>query len=111
CALKLARARLRRLEPAIRNPYPEWLDEAYYVVHLSQAKADDGSLLTGPELIARYGRELTQVIRSETQPLAASEQREVLASSISYYSSDLLLVGWLAAIVYDTAEGAVPLRI
>jgi hypothetical protein len=109
CGLKLARAHLARLEPAIRKPYPEWLDEAYYVVHLREARDDEGALLTGPDLIARYGREMTQVIRGETQPLSATEQREVLAPSISYYSSDLLLVGWLAAIVYDTVEGAAPL--
>jgi len=32
----------------------------------------------------------------------------VLASSLSYYPSDLLVVGWLAAIVYDNPEGAQP---
>lgn len=106
---KLVADHLKRFEPAVRNPYTTWLDEAYYVIHLREARDDDGALLTGPELIARRGREMTQVIRAEAQPLSAGEQREVLASSISYYSSDLLLVGWLAAIVYDTAEGAAPL--
>jgi hypothetical protein len=109
CGLKLVRDRLARLEPAIRKPYPDWLDEAYYVVHLREVRDDHGGLLSAPELIARYGRELTQVVRGESQPLSESEQKEVLASSISYYSSDLLLVGWLAAIVYETVEGAVPL--
>src|SRR5438034_10028106 len=28
------RDRVARLQPALRKPYPEWLDEAYYVVHL-----------------------------------------------------------------------------
>ena len=49
------------------------------------------------------------MIRGETQPLPDSEQKEVLASSLSYYPSDLLVVGWLAAVVYDTPEGAAPL--
>jgi hypothetical protein len=109
CGLKLVRDHLARLQPAIRKPYAEWLDEAYYVVHLREARDADGEPLTGPRLIAHYGRELTQVVRGEPQPLSESEQKEVLASSISYYSSDLLLVGWLAAIVYDTDEGAAPL--
>jgi hypothetical protein len=107
--LNLLRERLKRFEPAIRKPYADLLDEAYYVVHLSEVREDDGALLTGSELIARYARELTQIIRSETQPLSPGEQREVLAASISYYSSDLLLAGWLAAIVYDTPDGAAPL--
>ena len=33
----------------------------------------------------------------------------MLASSLSYYPSDLLVVGWLAALVYDNPEGAAPL--
>ena len=109
CGLRLMRDHIARLQPAIRKPYPEWLDEAYYVVHLSEARGLDGAPLTAPQLIAHYGREITQVVRGETQPLSEGEQREVLASSISYYSSDMLLVGWLAAVVYDTAEGASPL--
>jgi hypothetical protein len=32
----------------------------------------------------------------------------VLASSLSYYPHDLLVVGWLAALVYDSPEGAAP---
>ncbi len=39
--------------------------------------------------------------------LADSECREALQSSISYYPSDLLVVGWIAAFVYDTPQGAV----
>jgi hypothetical protein len=109
CGLRLLRDHLARLQPAIRKPYREWLDEAYYIVHLREVRDGSGPPLTGPELIAQYGCEMTQVIRGEAQPLSEGEQKEVLASSISYYSSDLLLVGWLAAIVYDTDEGAAPL--
>ena len=31
---KTVRDRLTSLEPALRKPYAEWLDEAYYVIHL-----------------------------------------------------------------------------
>jgi len=48
-------------------------------------------------------------MRGETPPLSEGEEREVLSSSLSYYPTDLLVVGWLAAIVYDTPEGAAPL--
>jgi len=67
-----------------------------------------GKVLTGPQLIAEHGREIGQVIRGETMALAEGEQREVLSSSMSYYPTDLLVVGWLAAIVYDTPQGAEP---
>jgi len=108
-ALKRVRDRVSRLAPALRKPYAQWLDEAYYVVHLRTVSDGGGAPLTGSSLIAQYGREISLVIRGETQTLSESEQREVLASSLSYYPTDLLVVGWLAAIVYDTPEGAAPL--
>ncbi|HJZ97036.1 MAG TPA: hypothetical protein VKE70_11070 [Candidatus Solibacter sp.] len=108
-AAQNVRERIERLRPALRKPYPEWLDEAYYVVHLREVRGEDGAPLTASELIAQHGREIGQVIRGETLALSEGEQREVLASSLSYYPSDLLVVGWLAALVYDTAEGAVPI--
>jgi hypothetical protein len=106
---KTVRDRLARLRSALRKPYTEWLDEAYYVIHLREVSEKPGAPLTGSQLIAQYGREISQVIRGETQALSEGEQKEVLASSLSYYPTDLLVVGWLAAIVYETPEGSVPL--
>jgi hypothetical protein len=107
--LRMVRERLGRLRPALCKPYADWLDEAYYVVHLREVRSESGAALSASQLIAERAREISQVIRGETQPLAAGEQNEVLASSLSYYPSDLLVVGWLAALVYDTPEGAEPL--
>jgi hypothetical protein len=107
--LKHVRDRLARLQSVLRKPYAEWVDEVYYVVHLREVGEENGTRLTGSQLIARYGREISQVIRGEAQPLSESEQKEVLAGSLSYYPIDLVVVGWLAAIVYDTPEGAAPL--
>ncbi len=107
-ALKTVRDHLERLKSALQKPYAEWVDEAYYVVHLREIRDSGGSTLTAPELIARHGREISQVIRGETQALSEGEQKEILSSSMSYYPTDLLVVGWLAAFVYDTPEGAAP---
>jgi len=106
---KTVRDRLARLHPALRKPYAEWLDEVYYVIHLREVGEMPGTPLTGSQLIAEFGREISQVIRGETQALSEGEQKEVLASSLSYYPTDLVVVGWLAAMVYDTPEGAAPL--
>ena len=38
--------------------------------------------------------------------LSEEERREVLSSRISYYPSDLAVIGWNAAFLYDTAAGA-----
>jgi hypothetical protein len=108
--LKRVRDRLHSLAPALRKPYPEWVDEAYYIVDLHDVHGPDGVRLSGQDLLARHGREISQVIRGEIQPLSEAEQKEVLASSLSYYPTDLLVVGWLAALVYDSPEGAAPLN-
>lgn len=105
----IVRNRLDRLRPALRKPYTEWLDEAYYVIHLRGVYEETGLPPAGSQLISQYGCEISQVIRGESQALSEGEQREVLASSLSYYPADLMVVGWLAAIVYDTHEGAAPL--
>jgi len=107
--MKSVREHLARLQSAQGKPYAEWLEEAYYVVHLREVSNGTGIPLTGTQVIAQYGREIGQVIRGESQALSEGEQKEVLASSLSYYPNDLLVVGWLAAIVYDTPEGASPL--
>ena len=108
-AMKRVRDRIAGLAPALLKPYADWVDEAYYIVDLRAVYEPDGVRLTGQDLLARYGREISLVIRGETEPLSEAEQKEVLASSLSYYPSDLLVVGWLAALVYDTPEGAEPL--
>jgi hypothetical protein len=107
--LKTVREHVARLLPALRKPYPDWIDEAYYVVHLRNVCDDAEAPIPGSQLISGYGREISMVIRGETQSLSDSEQREVLATSISYYPNDLMVVGWLAALVYDTPEGAAPM--
>ena len=107
-ALKTVRDRLKQLQSVVRKPYAEWLDEAYYIVHLQDVRDPSGRVLTGPELIDHHGREIGQVIRGETLALSTGELKEVLSSSISYYPTDLLVVGWLAAVVYDTPQGAAP---
>lgn len=103
------RAAVERISAALKTPYAEWLDEAYYVVHLTEVRSASGALLDAAQLLALHGPQVAQVVRGETQPLSDSEQREILASAMSYTRTDLLVVGWLAGVVYDSAEGAAPL--
>jgi len=102
------RAAVERISKALRNPYAEWLDEAYYVVHLSEVRDASGALLDAAQLLALHGPQIAQVVRGETQQLSESEQREILSSAMSYARTDLLVVGWLAGFVYDSSEGAAP---
>ena len=107
-ALQVVRKRMSGLTEALRKPYPEWLDEVYYAVHVREVQDTGGRAPGAGELLALHGREIAQIVRGELNPLSPAEEKEVLGSSMSYYPSDLLVVGWMAALIYDTAEGAAP---
>jgi hypothetical protein len=48
------------------------------------------------------------MVRGEVTGLSAAERAEILESRMSYYDTDLLVVAWTAALIYDTPDGAVP---
>jgi hypothetical protein len=101
-ARELLRARIEVVRPALVKHYANWLAEDYYVIQVDPVN------LTAEELMRDHGNEIAQIVRGEELRLSASERQEVLASSMSYYPQDLLVVGWVAAFLYDTAEGAAP---
>jgi hypothetical protein len=108
CARKLLEEALDRTRPALRNPYEdEWITEDYYLVQLDPVLSERG-VVTAEELIAQHGAHVAQIVRGETVPLSPVECKEVLQSSMSYYASDLLVLGWVAAFVYDSRAGAGP---
>jgi len=105
---ELIQSRLERAASALVQAYPARLSEDYYIIHLRDAFDEDGQRMTAPMLLAKRSEQIAQIVRGESQPLADAERREVLQSSMSYYPSDLLVTGWVAALVYDTVEGAAP---
>jgi hypothetical protein len=107
-ALELVRRETARTSGALVKAYPEWLHEDYYIVHLRAVRDDQGRTLDARELLTRHGRQIAQLIRGERSPLSEIEERELLTSSMSYYPTDLLVAGWMAALIYDTPEGAAP---
>jgi hypothetical protein len=101
-ASRLVKKRLASLQTALRHPYPQWGSEDYYVFQLFPYKD-----LNAGTLISLYGREISQIISGETEPLSADEATEALEACASYYASDLTVVGWNAAFLYDTESAAV----
>src|SRR5207249_704502 len=59
-------------------------------------------------LISNFAGPITQIVRGESVELSAVERQEVLEQFLSYYPADLLVVGWMAAFIYDTPKGAAP---
>ena len=90
-----------RLSEAFVKTYDDWLLEDYYIIRLNP----DG--VAAKDLLADHGQQIAQVIRGESKPLSDGERDEALRYSMSYYRDDLLVVGWLAAFIYDTEPAAV----
>ena len=101
-AMALLRPRLDRAAKALVNPYSQWLSEDYYVIALR----DGGS--NAAELLSAHGHEIAQIVRGESLTLSAAEQQEVLQARLSYYPTDLLVVGWSAAFVCDSPGSIEP---
>ncbi len=99
-AVSTVRDYLKGVQAALVNPHEPWLDEDYYIIHLKNTGAQ------AVELIDRYGKEIAKIVRGELAELSPGETSEILGSRMSYYPEDLLVVGWTAAFIHDTAEGA-----
>ena len=101
-ATRLAKDCLDRVGATLTRPRDNWLSEEYHVVHVTP---DQGSAV---ELLHAHRSDIARIVRGESAELAAAEVDDVLRSGISYYPGDLLVVGWTAAFLYDTADGAIP---
>ena len=98
---------LQRTSAAIIKPREEWFQENYLVVDLHQIKDERGEPVNADGIVATYGEQIGQLLRGEQAPLSHSTNERLLQGSLSYYSSDLLVVGFSAALVYDRPEESV----
>jgi len=102
-ALRVVRQKLERAAPALVKPYTgEFLQEDYFIFHIREI---DGAP-SADELLASQRNAIAQIVRGEVATLSEGERAEILQSRISYYPSDLAVIGWNAAFIYDTNAGA-----
>jgi hypothetical protein len=102
-ASRVVRQKLERAAPALVKPYSgEWLTEDYFIFHVREI---EGSPLAD-DLLAAHRDHIARVVRGEMAQLSDGETQEILSSRISYYPSDLAVIGWNAAFIYDTPAGA-----
>ncbi|MGA9528693.1 MAG: hypothetical protein WBS24_11300 [Terriglobales bacterium] len=101
-AQKIVKQKLERALPALVKPYDEWLTEDYFVFHVRDITGNPAA----EQLLAAERGRIAQIVRGETVPLSEGECQEVLQSRISYYPSDLTVIGWNAAFLYDSQTGA-----
>jgi hypothetical protein len=105
---EIVQPHLEAAAPALVNPYRERLSEDYYIIHLDDMRDEDQNPITAAALIENCGDYVAQIVRGEPARFSAAERAEILESRMSYYDTDLLVVGWTAAVIYDTPEGAAP---
>lgn len=96
---------LKRLAPAVIKPVKDWLEEEYLVINLEQVQEGAGPV-NGTELLSLHGQKIAQLVRGELAALAPSVTEEILQSSLSYYASDLVVVGASVGVVYDRGDDA-----
>ena len=95
---------LQKTSSAIIRPRGEWFQESYVVVDLQPMKTAQGAPLTADALLSTYGERIGQLLRGEQAPLSRGSNDRLLQGSLSYYTTDLLVIGFNAALVYDRPE-------
>ncbi|MBV8812157.1 MAG: hypothetical protein JO033_26110 [Acidobacteriaceae bacterium] len=105
-AHQLLRERLPGIKQVLKKPYADWISEDYYLIQIDPIRPESCAIISAEELVRERGALIAQIVRGEEAPLSSSERQEVLQSSLSYYPTDLLVVGWVAALVYDSPASA-----
>ncbi len=103
-AREMVRRHLERIAPAVARPTHEWLEEEYFVIELNCVDGDAGRPVNAAELVEAHRGEIAQLVRGESTPLASRVSEEVLQSGLSYYPTDLVVVGSSAGLVCDRPE-------
>jgi hypothetical protein len=98
---------LQRIGAAVIKPREDWLQEHFLVVDLHEIRDEKGTALTAEQLLSSHGEQIIQLIRGEQTRLARTTTEHLLEGNLSYYPTDLLIVGSTAAFVYDRPEEAV----
>jgi len=105
-AREIVSGRLNEIEPAVSRRNEDWLSESYLMVNLQEVARDGNEQCMALDLLETCGRRIVQLIRGESTPLAEKNVEEALRASLSYYATDLVLVGTSAALVYDRSDDA-----
>jgi hypothetical protein len=99
--------KLQKIGSAVIKPRTDWLQENYLVFALHEIRDNAGKPLTADELLTGHAEDIAQLIRGETNRLSRGIAERVLQASLSYYPTDLLVVGAAAALVYDQLDESV----
>lgn len=105
-ARKIVHNRLQNIASAVIHPNKDPLHESYLIINVHDTGHPAEESPPAALLLSRHGTEIVQLVRGELSPLAPRVREEILQSGLSYYPSDLVVVGSSAAFVYDRLEDA-----
>ena len=91
---------------ALVRPYARWLSEDYFIFHVRNEEAPQAAPQPASDVMRDHGLEIAQIVRGDRQRLSPGECAEVLQSRVSYYDTDLAVIGWNAAFLLDSNDGA-----
>lgn len=101
-AERIVREKMKRASGCMIKPYANYLSEDYLIFHVREMSG----IREAAGVASEYGSRIAQLVRGDMVELAATEIAEVMHSRMSYYATDLVVIGWNAAFVYDTTAGA-----
>lgn len=93
---------IARNQDALIRPYTRWLSEDYFIFHVR----NEEPTRPAADVMNEHGLEIAQIVRGDRQRLSQNECSEVLQSRVSYYDTDLAVIGWNAAFLLDSNDGA-----
>jgi len=101
-AERIVHEKVARATTCMIKPYKRYLSEEYVIFHTRNVSG----VRNAAQMLSQHGPRIAQVVRGDSGELSEGEITEVLRSQISYYASDLAVVGWNAAFLYDTTADA-----
>ena len=87
----------KKIKKHTTHPHFFYIRSSYLVVQINT----EPTLFNGEKLRKQYGNIITSMLRLETETLSKRQKEEVLDSSMSYFSNDLIVIDTEAAFIYD----------
>lgn len=91
---------LSQIQPALIKPLMVDFVEDYYLFQITS----EGEGAVPSTLLDRHSAPIAQILRGEAGVLSRQEERDAVASVVSYSDSDILFLDWHAALIFNYQE-------
>jgi hypothetical protein len=88
---------LKTIGDAATNPYVAPIVEDYIIFHIESLSP----MFEAGRLRDVYGPQVARILRAENRPLSEQEVNDVMATTMSYGTDDIVVIDWNAALIVD----------